>query len=557
MKKKITFLALLGAVVFSLTACQFFDNDVGGYSYRPLGSSNGGKMSDVSAPPAGDLEAIEPGRTYGDYIKNNVFNLSSTPSVGKAKLLVIPIWFNDSGNFINQDKKANVLADIQAVYFGKNTDVGWRSVKTYYEEESHGKLKIDGTVSHWYLPNKSYQTYKIDNDHTRTTSLVQEAVDWYFENDNPSDSRTSYDCDKDGYLDGVMLIYAAPDFDVYGSQNDSGNLWAYCYWAQDTSVKNTVKPGVNAFFWASYDFMYGKNRASIRTGNDRYANGDTSNNVSVDAHTYIHEMGHMFGLEDYYDYSHYTFLPAGGFSMQDNNVGGHDPFSVFALGWGKAYVPNTTMNIDLKPFTQSGETIILSPNWDNTINSPFDEYLMLEYYTNDGLNYFDSEHQYMEGRKVYPTGSTEYGIRVWHVDARLLYNRNPASDPYSAAKSTNDPKIGGGNRVTMMMSNTYNDGEVDRDYLSPLASENPSDDRYSNCNILELIRNSTLISSPTSTNKYFTSSSLFKAGDTFTMSRYTRQFTNNAKLNNGYSLGFTFTVNALNNGYASITVNKI
>ena len=116
MKKKITFLALLGAMVFSLTACQLFDNDVGGYSYRPLGSSNGGKMSDVSAPPAGDLEAIEPGRTYGDYIKNNVFNLSATPSVGKAKLLVIPIWFNDSGNFINQDKKANVLADIQAVY---------------------------------------------------------------------------------------------------------------------------------------------------------------------------------------------------------------------------------------------------------------------------------------------------------------------------------------------------------------------------------------------------------------------------------------------------------
>ena len=556
MKKKITFLALLGAVVFSLAACQLFNYEEGGYSYRPIGSSGAGKMSDVSTPPAGDLEAIESGRTYGDYIKNNVYNFSSTPTVGKAKLLVIPVWFNDSGNFIDQDKKGNVLADIQTVYFGKNTEVGWRSVKTYYEEESHGKLKIDGNVSSWYLPNQSYQNYKLDNDHAKTTALVNSAINWYFDEDNPSDSRASYDCDKDGYLDGVMLIYAAPDFDVYGDQNSSGNLWAYCYWVQDPSVKNTVKPGVNAFFWASYDFMYGKNKAGTRTGHDKYANGDTSNNVNVDAHTYVHEMGHMFGLEDYYDYSDYHFLPAGGFSMQDNNVGGHDPFSVFSLGWGKAYIPTTTMNIDLKPFTQSGEMIILSPNWDDTINSPFDEYLILEYYTNDGLNYFDSEHAYMEGVKVYPQGSQDYGIRLWHVDARLLYTSVPKS--YSAARVTNDPKIGGGNRVTMLMSNTYNDGQVYEDYLSPLSVRDPNEDRYSRYNILELIRNSTVISSPTSSNKYFTSSSLFKAGDTFTMSRYTRQFTNTgSKLNNGSSLGFTFTVNALNNGYASITVNKI
>ena len=242
--------------------------------------------------------------------------------------------------------------------------------------------------------------------------------------------------------------------------------------------------------------------------------------------------------------------------MQDNNVGGHDPFSVFSLGWGKAYIPTTTMNIDLKPFTQSGEMIILSPNWDDTINSPFDEYLILEYYTNDGLNYFDSEHAYMEGVKVYPQGSQDYGIRLWHVDARLLYTSVPNS--YSAARVTNDPKIGGGNRVTMLMSNTYNDGQVYEDYLSPLSVRDPNEDRYHRYNILELIRNSTVISSPTSSNKYFTSSSLFKAGDTFTMSRYTRQFTNTgSKLNNGSSLGFTFTVNALNNGYASITVNKI
>ena len=369
MKKKISFFVVLTGMVFALASC----GEPSPYSYRSIGDKS---ASDV---PAGDLVAVEPGRTYNDYIKNNIYPLSATPTVGKAKLLVIPVWFNDSSSFINEDKKMNVREDISAAYFGKNTDTGWRSVKSYYEEESHGKLKLDGTVSNWYFPNTSYRTYKSDADHSLTTSLVKEASDWYFTN-NPEDNRTNYDCDKDGYLDGVVLIYAAPDNSQF-SDGDCSNLWAFCYWIQNTDVKNTIKPGANVFFWASYDFMYGKNKAASRTGKDKYADGDTSNNVNVDAHTYIHEMGHMFGLEDYYDYSSYGYAPAGGFSMQDHNVGGHDPFSVFALGWGKAYVPTTSAEINLKPFVSSGEMIILSPNW-NAINSPFDEYLILEYYTN-------------------------------------------------------------------------------------------------------------------------------------------------------------------------------
>ncbi len=542
MKKKISFFVILTGMVFALASC----GEPSPYSYRSIGDKS---ANDV---PAGDLVAIEPGRTYNDYIKNNIYPLSNTPTVGKAKLLVIPVWFNDSYNFINEDKKMNVREDISAAYFGKNTDTGWRSVKSYYEEESHGKLKLDGTVSNWYFPNTSYRTYKSDADHSLTTSLVKEASDWYFTN-NPEDNRTNYDCDKDGYLDGVVLIYAAPDNTQF-SDGDCSNLWAFCYWIQNTDVKNTIKPGANVFFWASYDFMYGKNKAVSRTGKDKYADGDTSNNVDVDAHTYIHEMGHMFGLEDYYDYSSYGYAPAGGFSMQDHNVGGHDPFSVFALGWGKAYVPTTSAEINLKPFVSSGEMIILSPNW-NAINSPFDEYLILEYYTNEGLNYFDTNHPYMDGLKEYPTGSKQSGIRLWHVDARLLYkSATNAFDTLSSNKITNDPKISG-NKVTGLLTDTYNDGAVGMESLSPLSTRNPASDEWSKYKLLELVRNSTS-TSYLRTTQNMSSLSLFKAGDTFLMSRYARQFENSGKLNSNASLGFSFTVNALNEGYASITVTK-
>ena len=542
MKKKISFFVVLTGMVFALASC----GEPSPYSYRSIGDKS---ASDV---PAGDLVAVEPGRTYNDYIKNNIYPLSATPTVGKAKLLVIPVWFNDSSDFINEDKKMNVREDISAAYFGKNTDIGWRSVKSYYEEESHGKLKLDGTVSNWYFPNTSYRTYKSDADHSLTTSLVKEASDWYFTN-NPEDNRTNYDCDKDGYLDGVVLIYAAPDNSQF-SDGDCSNLWAFCYWIQNADVKNTIKPGANVFFWASYDFMYGKNKAASRTGKDKYADGDTSNNVNVDAHTYIHEMGHMFGLEDYYDYSSYGYAPAGGFSMQDHNVGGHDPFSVFALGWGKAYVPTTSAEINLKPFVSSGEMIILSPNW-NAINSPFDEYLILEYYTNEGLNYFDTNHPYMDGLKEYPTGSKQSGIRLWHVDARLLYkSATNAFDTLSSNKITNDPKISG-NKVTGLLTDTYNDGAVGMESLSPLSTRNPASDEWSKYKLLELVRNSTS-TSYLRTTQNMSSLSLFKAGDTFLMSRYARQFENSGKLNSNASLGFSFTVNALNEGYASITVTK-
>ena len=548
-KRRLTFFALLGAVVISLSACSLFNNDDGpGYSYRPIGSSAKGGASDVSTPPAGDLDPIAPSSTYSDYIKNNIYNLSSTPSKGKAKLLVIPVWFNDSTTFIHASKRDDVRSDIQAAYFGKNTDTGWRSVKTYYEEESNNTLKLDGTISDWYECGSSYSYYKIDNSRDKTTSLVKNATNWYFDTFNTSDKRTDYDCDKDGILDGVMLIYGAPALKgSAGHDEDCDNLWAYCYWTQEQSAKNIVKPGVNAFFWASYEFMYSKERAKTRTGTN-HGSGDTSNGVTIDAHTYIHEMGHMFGLEDYYDYSDFKYSPAGGFSMQDRNIGGHDPFSSYSLGWSKAYIPTSTMNIDLKPFTSSGEIIVLSPSW-NEYNSPFDEYLILEYYTNDGLNYFDSAHPYMGDASNFPTGSQEPGIRLWHIDARLLY-ASPGSASFSASRMTTNPKINN-YRVTTLCTNTYDDGRVSDDYLAKLDEE-----RYYKMNLLELIRNNTTMYSPSTTNKNMTSESLFKVGDSFAMGRYKRQFQNGDKFNNGKSLGFTFQVNALNSGYASITVTK-
>ena len=458
--------------------------------------------------------------------------------MGEANILVIPVWFNDSSDFIFESNKSKVKDDIQKAYFGTNQETGWRSVKTYYEEESHGALTLNGKVADWYLHDKSYTYYRNDGNSSKTCSLVKSASDDYFDN-NPGDSRTNYDKDGDGYLDSVMLIYGAPDCrSLGGGQN---NLWAYCYWADDPQ-KDSAEPGLNVFFWASYDFMYNGSKAFERTGKTTYANGDTSH-CTIDAHTYIHEMGHVFGLEDYYDYSQ-QYNPAGGFSMQDYNVGGHDPFSSYALGWGSAYIPKETTTIDLKPFAETGEMILLSPN-PNSRNSPFDEYLLLEYYTPTGLNKFDCDYKYSN---AYPRGPKDCGIRLWHVDARLAkFN----SYDGSLTLTTNPPSRS--NLVIMAMSNTYEGNGINSDsgYLSRLGSA------YYDFNILQLIRNDSSATYKPDSNDNLKSDYLYKSGSSFSMSDVGGQFFNNAKLNKNIDLGFTFTVNSTNEYRASITVTKL
>ena len=552
MKNKALAFIAIAVASLSLSACNFlpfFNQEEGGYTYWNVGESSNRQASDVSTPPAGDITAKKASVTYSDYVANNIHPISVTPSTKKPKLLVIPIWFTDSNNYIDVNSRDKVRSDISSAYFGKDTDTGWQSVKSFYETESIGSLTLNGTVSNWYETSKSTSYYAIDpankeSGAPKTSALAVEATDWFFSN-NPSENRRNYDSDADGYLDGVMMIYAAPDYTLLGNDSYS-NLWAYCYWIQDTSKQNPSNPGANAFFWASYSAMYGSEVVASRTGksNTKYGGGDTSH-CNIDAHTFIHEMGHMFGLEDYYDYSQNSYSPAAGFSMQDCNVGGHDPFSSFALGWGKAYVPTSSITIDLKSFVKSGEMIILSPNW-NTGNSAFDEYLILEYFTAEGLNAFDTTYPYMKSaRKSYPTATKNPGIRLWHVDARLLYTRTGEWSINNVATNPNDVT----GRVTLMMANTFYDNtEESLGYCSPLGPD------YANFNLLQVIRND---KTATYKSKYYLKDSdLFHMGDSFSMDSYKKQFVNSNKLNSNKSLGFTFTVNACNSTYASITINK-
>ena len=515
MKKHLSLTILtLTTAALSLTGCRSIFN---------LITNVGGRENIVT------LSKTKMQYTYKDYSTNNIYDVDSAPTSGDVKLLVIPVWFNDSNNYIKTTTQQNtLLSDIKKAYFGSTADTGWNSVSTYYKTESNNKLNLTGEVTGWYRCGYN-STYFYDSS-ANTNQLVKDAVNWYQASTGKS-SLTEFDADKNGYIDGVMLIYASPNYGTLNNENAS-NMWAYCYWLQEENA-NKNNPTPNAFFWASYDFLYGRSNTV-----SNYYSGDTSHCL-LDTHTYIHEMGHILGLTDYYDYSN-KYCPAGGYSMQDYNVGGHDPYSVMALGWAEPFIPTSTCQLELKPFQESKELILLPAT--NGSRSVFDEYLLLEYYTNTGLNEFDHKYQYMN---KYPQGPSRSGIRLWHVDARLI-SLYP-NDTETGTVTIGVNKIENGRGVYHLMSNTYYD-EKTAGYISIMGKD------YEDYNLLQLIRNS---KKETHHNEYVIGDTdLFGQRSSFSPSDMSKQFQKSGRFNNGSSINWSFTVDKLESGRAVITLTK-
>lgn len=445
------------------------------------------------------------------YTHNTYYRRSTAPNTGDVNLLVIPVWFSDSDNYIALDKKDSVRDDIEKAYFGSDEEVGWKSVSSFYEEDSFHNVHLKGVVTPWYeITNPSTDYYSSENNNT--LRLIKKGVEWYRSIAEDS-SLKDFDADHDGYLDGVAMIYACADYANIdtGGQN---NLWAYCSW-NFGALPARNKPSLMNYFWASYDFLYGDN-ALERTGFN-YHNGDTRY-LNIDTHCYIHEMGHNFGLPDYYDYAG-SMSYSGGFSMQDYNVGGHDPHSAFSLGWVKPIVPTGNKEIKLRSYVDTGDFILLSPKYSR---SAFDEYILIELFTPTGLNEFDCTYQY-KGR--YPSGTNEPVIRIWHVDSRLYdYDKNKLK--------------------------TVPEGKM----IFEATSNNSSDDQwYPNYKKLSLIRNNN--ESATYNEMYeAVNTDYFRTGDTFSLRQFSKQFYRGYKLNKNVELGYTVSIGEITSEYALINI---
>lgn len=399
-------LLILPLSALLLTSCiPFIEN------LFPPASSSSEKPKVVNILPSTDNTykhpAVESDKNYykvefnpDDDYDNTVIGASKDvhflKSVGDQKLLVVPISFTNP-ELKNKYNNESVKTALNKAFFGESEDTGWESVASFYHKSSFGKLNITGEVSdifHSTYTTSELEEMKIDDDHWDQSHYVIEQV----YNHMAAQKLKEYDQDKDGFVDAVFFIYLAPV---------SGDLfWAFqYYWNQELSEdKPGEKPVFDTYGWASYDFMYEDNNYRVE---------------KPAAHTYIHETGHIFGLDDYYDYDGNT-APLGGIDMMDNNIIDHNMYSKYLLNWATPYVPVGDAEIFLRPAESSGDFILINNKWNG---HPYDEYILIEYYTPTGLNNHDSMGEgYGKGTNKIK-GFNESGVRIYHVDSRIIEMR--------------------------------------------------------------------------------------------------------------------------------------
>ena len=103
--------------------------------------------------------------------------------------------------------------------------------------------------------------------------------------------------------------------------------------------------------------------------------------------------------------------------MMDNNIIDHNSYTKMLLGWTKPYLVYGNAEIDLHSMQNENACIVLQGDDAEATNkfNPFSEYIVIEFYTNEGLNEIDSLTKYES--VLAPQGS---GVRIYHIDKRLF-----------------------------------------------------------------------------------------------------------------------------------------
>ncbi len=520
------FTLILASCEIVLPSVSFLSSDT--TSTNPTSSNDGETTSSLISSsgegtsnegPSGYAKNSSPSIDINQYrAASDSFGL---PTVGDVKLLVIPVTFTD---YRCGSQCATRKEQIRKTFFGAPGDTSWHSVKSYYEASSYGALTLTGVVTDWYDSSWSSSEFSdltgtggdYDYAFDPTWAMLDAAIEWY--KTYSGSDLTEYDTDSDGFIDSVYMVYNNPNSSNanYSASGDEV-FWAYTYWNyNNVNTYNIESPVGLTLVWSSYDFMF-----------EGYGVD------GLDAHTYIHELGHAFGLDDYYTYSDGDWGAAGGLDMMDYNILDHNAFSKYLLGWANPFVltgNQTTTTITLQPFESSGEFFLLGNTWNG---SAFDNYLLFEFYTPTGLNQKDSAARY-PGNNV--QGFTVPGIKIYHVDARLGRFSNSSGNFVSYTDSLS---VGASNYPYLAHSNT-----VDRSI----------NENYRLLHLLEQGGVNTFLEGDIASND-----TLFRAGDTFNPTTTHGSFFHHAggRFNDQTLIGYSMNVSSVTNQEVTFTLTKI
>ncbi len=355
---------------------------------------------------AGGRSQPRPGRRGGFGGPQLAFPFTKDPelkSKGTVRTLTVPIEFKDYRASFSLP--GLTPSQIHQNIYGSGTEAAqkyfpYESVNAYYRRASQGRVELRGDVLDWFLlpgkradyepavapegPDQNLQQARLDCQAIfDMVTASMEAADDEFD-------YAQYDNDNDGDIDLVTILYTGPHTGWYG-------FW----WAYQWNFQKFVEEAKHRLFDGKrlnqFVFQFVKTR---------------DNGADFNPHTLIHEMGHAFGLPDYYDYKSGKG-PDGGIGsldMMDGNWGNHNAFSRWLLDWIELEVigsgPPKTVSLVAAGSQEPGpKGVAVFPGLSRR-NAPDQEMFIAEYRAQVGND---------EGEGSIPGR----GLLIWHVDASV------------------------------------------------------------------------------------------------------------------------------------------
>ena len=429
-------------------------------------------------------------------------------ATGDRKILVVPVQFSDFTIQTLGVKPEEYISNLNKAFFGASKSNKYVSVAEYYNRSSYGKLRISGKVcDQFYTYPKTVEEIN-QNKTLRDTvqDCYNKVLTWY--EDTYHDSLDEYRIDPENGKNDVAL-YLVYTYPTELNTKNPEFFWAYTF--QDKPLS-----------WSSYSTM---------------------NTLAgfPDAHTFIHEVGHLFGLVDYYPSDKTSPDPTGRIDMMDCSVGDHSALSKMWLNWARPYWVKDSCEISINALVDSGDLILINDNWNETV---FDEYYLIEFYSPTGLNYYDVNAGVIVNNNEVVKLPSLPGIKIYHVDARICYfdkpNKGSESKTGRAFKHYCDEV---GKPVDPAIDLSKVNVDIAHDNSTYPDAKDDSENQYLKNLLYELQLNHV----GHSVNGCATNMNLYRTGDTF----------DNLTFNKLNTTNYTITVSNVNFRGATLKIEKV
>ncbi len=383
--------------------------------------------------PDAELKSISPIQPGSELTPDEMKEMTTYRFAGDSvRMLVVLVEWNDRQSTYPEEV-------FDSTIFMRNT---WPtgSVADYFHEVSFGQVKISGDIIGWYSPGL-YGNFDQYQGFINALYDLDGVIDY-----------SQYDGDGDGYVDAMIFIRSGNGEEDSGDPND---IWSYALTMSDAYAPELDGVKITRFCTSPETMPL---RSAINP--TQFSGIDSLNTISVSCH----ELTHVLGLPDLYDYDSKLDTMTYKTPNDDNDhpvvdwcLMGYGGYGILAIkklipphliGWCKKEM-DWVVPVDLTSSLYEDLVIYdIETHQNNSlyripINQAGTEYFLLEYRNPESTGLFDKTDSdfsaYFWPDLTFGNDTLDRGLIITHVDelaaqgdSRINYG-TPTYDHYTVA----------------------------------------------------------------------------------------------------------------------------